>query len=108
MLPRDRYQAVRLGAPLGETQSEMRRDHPEGSARGMDHRLDGAARLPVLMREVMNFGSAQRPAAHQHLPIIAVGGDDRFCGDAVLADSFLQQIEWRALALFEAARIQFL
>src|SRR4051812_13688065 len=108
MLSRDRYQAVRLGASLGEAQAKMRRDYAEGSARGVDHGPDGAARFPVLMREVVNFGRAQRPAAHQHLAIITVGGNDGFCCDAMLADSLLQQLERRALAFFEATRINFL
>src|SRR5436190_18544235 len=94
----DLDQPPRLRPSLREAQSKMSRDQAQVSNRRVHLRLDGAPGLPILMREVMDLGSRQRPAAHHHLAVVAVRRDDGFRFDAMLADRLPQQLEGGASA----------
>src|SRR5712691_154065 len=83
-------QGLRLAAPLANAQAEMGRDEAYRAERGLDLRLDGAPRLPLGKGNVVDFARRDRPAADQHLTVIAVRRGDRFCPDAVAAERVLQ------------------
>ena len=72
----DLDQPACLGAPLCQAQTEMSRDEPKTSNGSAYLGFDRAARLAALVRKVMNCCTRERPAAHYHLAVIAVCGDD--------------------------------
>jgi len=72
----------------------MRRHQGAGSLAALQSCWQiAAARLALRMGQVVNDRVAHRPAADQHLTVVAVRGGDRFCPDAVLAERALQELE---------------
>src|SRR5215510_15279408 len=69
----DVEQRPRLGAPLADAQAEMGGDDADRADRSCNLRLDGAARLALGKRDVMDLVDADRPTADQHLAVVAVG-----------------------------------
>ena len=69
---------MRLRVPFMDAQAEMRGNDPDLPVIRQDARGNGPARLPFLIRDVGNCRRlGERPAAQQHLAIVAVLGDDR-------------------------------
>ena len=81
-------QAPELRTAFRRVQAEMRGNHPKRTGRQADHRLHGSSRLPSLNRNIVDLRIAQRSPADQHLPVMAIGGRDRFPVDRMTADRF--------------------
>src|SRR5688572_5911788 len=82
----DLDQPLGLAAAFADAQAEMGRYQTERAALGTNLGLDRAPRLAFGMGDVMHLGRTERPAAHDHLAVVAVGRRDRLRLDTVLAD----------------------
>ena len=82
-----------LAAALAEAQAQMGGDDAQRAGRRIDLAADGAARLALQIGNVADLAIAHRPAADQHLAVLAVGGGDRLRADAVIAERLLQHLE---------------
>src|SRR5262249_37415638 len=89
----DRDQPTCLASALAELQAEMRGDQSERARGGCNLELDRATWLALAMRDVVYVRRPHGPATEDQLAIVAVGCDDRFRFDAVMAHGLAQHGE---------------